>query len=55
MIISKILVIDLIKRTLIKTDEVNGCGAFTWNSSSRFCELKHAQEGSWKYCEGFNH
>ena len=39
----------------IKTDKVNGCGAFTWNSSTRFCELKQAQEGSWKYCEGFNH
>ena len=40
---------------LLKTDEVNGCGAFTWNSSTRFCELKEAQEGSWKYCEGLNH
>ena len=39
----------------LKTDEVNGCGAFTWNSSTRFCELKQAQEGSWKYREGFNH
>ena len=39
----------------LKTDEVNGCGAFTWNSSTRFCELKQAQEGSWKYCEGLNH
>ena len=40
---------------LLKTNEVNGCGAFTWNSSTRFCELKQAQEGSWKYCEGLNH